>query len=85
MRQQGFDNLVCSQRRSQLRKLLLLFARLKALPFISDMLWLSPGAKWTFYGTIKIDSFVKSPVIVMPDLIRHPEHIDLTGFRLSPE
>jgi len=35
------------------------------------------------YG--KIDGFAKSPRIVMPDLIRHPEHIELTGFRLSPE
>jgi hypothetical protein len=23
--------------------------------------------------------------IVMPDLIRHPERFDITGFRLSPE
>jgi hypothetical protein len=33
----------------------------------------------------KLDEFVKSPEIVMPDLIRHPEHIEFTGFRLSPE
>jgi len=32
-----------------------------------------------------IDELVKSPLIVMPDLIRHPEHIDFTGFRRSPE
>jgi hypothetical protein len=32
-----------------------------------------------------LDAFVKSPEIVMPDLIRHPEHIEFTGFRLSPE
>jgi hypothetical protein len=32
-----------------------------------------------------IDAFVKSPRIVMPDLIRHPELIEFTGFRLSPE
>jgi len=33
----------------------------------------------------KVDEFVRSPEIVMPDLIRHPEHIEFTGFRLSPE
>jgi len=33
----------------------------------------------------KIDALVKSLKIVMPDLIRHPERIDFTGFRLSPE
>jgi hypothetical protein len=32
-----------------------------------------------------IDCFVKNPRIVMPDLIRHPENIENTGFRLSPE
>jgi hypothetical protein len=31
------------------------------------------------------DGFVKCPRIVMPDLIRHPEPIEVTGFRLSPE
>jgi hypothetical protein len=31
---------------------------------------------------INIDGFVKSPRIVMPDLIRHPELIEFTGFRL---
>jgi hypothetical protein len=34
---------------------------------------------------INLDGFVKSLRIVMPDLIRHPEHIEFTGFRLSPE
>jgi len=42
---------------------------------------------------IKIDELVKSPKTVMPDpgsspgqaLIRHPEVIEFTGFRLSPE
>ena len=33
----------------------------------------------------KIDNLVKSPKTVMPDLIRHPEVIEFTGFRLSPE
>jgi len=33
----------------------------------------------------KIDGLVKSLKIVMPDLIRHPERIEFTGFRLSPE
>jgi len=41
--------------------------------------------KMTFYWTIKIDGFVKSPIIVMPDLIRHPEPVEFTGFRLPPE
>ncbi|MBW1765525.1 MAG: hypothetical protein JRJ65_00560 [Deltaproteobacteria bacterium] len=29
---------------------------------------------------MKIDELVKSLLTVMPDLIRHPEHIDFTGF-----
>jgi len=33
----------------------------------------------------KIDKVVKSLLIVMPDLIRHPEPIEFTGFRLPPE
>jgi len=41
----------------------------------------------------KVDEFVKSPKTVMPDLIpaedgifdRHPELVEITGFRLSPE
>jgi len=33
----------------------------------------------------QIDEIVKSLEIVMPDLIRHPERIEFTGFRLSPE
>jgi len=37
------------------------------------------------FGIIKEDEFVKSLRIVMPDLIRHPELIEFTGFRLSPE
>jgi len=44
------------------------------------------------FGVI-IDGLVKSPKTVMPDpgsspgqaLIRHPEVIEFTGFRLSPE
>jgi hypothetical protein len=35
--------------------------------------------------TQPIDGLVKSRKNVMPDLIRHPEHIEITGFRLSPE
>jgi len=35
--------------------------------------------------TLNLDELVKSPEIVMPDLIRHPELIEFTGFRLSPE
>ena len=34
---------------------------------------------------INFDKLVKSPKTVMPDLIRHPELIEITGFRLSPE
>ncbi|MEA1947663.1 MAG: hypothetical protein U9N83_10235 [Thermodesulfobacteriota bacterium] len=34
---------------------------------------------------VTIDKLVKSPKIVMPDLIRHPEAIEFAGFRLSPE
>jgi hypothetical protein len=33
----------------------------------------------------KLDKIVKNPKFVMPDLIRHPEVIVITGFRLSPE
>ncbi len=35
-------------------------------------------------GSIKIDGPVKSRSYVMPDLIRHPEAIEKTGFRPSP-
>jgi len=31
----------------------------------------------------KFHAFVKSPQVVMPDLIRHPEVFEFTGFRLS--
>jgi len=34
---------------------------------------------------LNVDGLVKSPLIVMPDLIRHPEPIEFTGFRLPPE
>ena len=34
---------------------------------------------------IDIDNLVKTSKTVMPDLIRHPEVIEFTGFRLSPE
>jgi len=36
-------------------------------------------------SNVKVDNLVKSPKTVMPDLIRHPEVIEFTGFRLSPE
>jgi hypothetical protein len=39
----------------------------------------------SFCEIIIFDGFAKSPRIVMPDLIRHPEQIEFTGFRLSPE
>ncbi|WP_319523744.1 hypothetical protein [uncultured Desulfosarcina sp.] len=32
-----------------------------------------------------VDGLVKSTKLVMPDLIRHPEHIEITGFRPAPE
>jgi len=35
--------------------------------------------------TPNVDELVKSLEIVMPDLIRHPERIEFTGFRLPPE
>jgi hypothetical protein len=38
-----------------------------------------------FFRQINLDALVKSPKIVMPDLIRHPEVVEFTGFRLSPE
>jgi hypothetical protein len=43
------------------------------------------GCFSTFYETVNFDNHVKSLEIVMPDLIRHPERIEITGFRLSPE
>jgi len=39
----------------------------------------------TFYEFVNFDKVVKSLLIVMPDLIRHPEPIEFTGFRLPPE
>jgi hypothetical protein len=48
-------------------------------------------AKWlkkvrdVFLTRRNCDGLVKSPKIVMPDLIRHQEHTDIAGFRLSPE
>ena len=32
---------------------------------------------------LDLDELVKSPNTVMPDLIRHPELIEITGFRLG--
>jgi len=34
---------------------------------------------------INVDKLVKGTKTVMPDLIRHPELIEINGFRLSPE
>jgi hypothetical protein len=42
-------------------------------------------AKKNEHRTSNADGFVKSPRIVMPDLIRHPEQAEFTGFRLLPE
>jgi len=45
--------------------------------------------KWdsVLFGIIplNLDELIKSSKTVMPDLIRHPEVIEFTGFRLSPE
>jgi hypothetical protein len=30
-------------------------------------------------------ALLEVPAIVMPDLMRHPEDIEFSGFRLSPE
>jgi hypothetical protein len=38
-----------------------------------------------FISTLNSDDLEKIPQIVMPDLIRHPERVDITEFRLSPE
>ncbi len=35
--------------------------------------------------TLLSDGLVKNAGLVMPDLIRHPEHIENTGFRPLPE
>jgi hypothetical protein len=38
------------------------------------------------FCVLNIDNPVKSLKIVMPDLIRHPERIEITGFRpFGPE
>jgi hypothetical protein len=36
-------------------------------------------------GRANFDELVKSPKTVMPDLLRHPQIAEITGFRLSPE
>jgi hypothetical protein len=36
-------------------------------------------------SAINVDGFVKSPRSVMLDLIRHPDAIEFTGVRRSPE
>jgi len=41
--------------------------------------------KLSYDFSSKIDEFVKSPLMVMPDLIRHPEPVEFTGFQLPPE
>ncbi|MCD6487048.1 MAG: hypothetical protein J7K35_06965, partial [Syntrophobacterales bacterium] len=40
---------------------------------------------WTFYECVNNGAFVKSPKTVIPDLIRYPEVVEFTGFRLSSE
>jgi hypothetical protein len=37
-----------------------------------------------FPTNMEHDAFVKSPEVVMPDLIRHPEVLEITGSRFSP-
>jgi hypothetical protein len=41
--------------------------------------------KKCIWGKSKDDAFAKSSQIVMPDLIRHPEVLDFTEFRISPQ
>jgi hypothetical protein len=36
-------------------------------------------------GFSDVDGLVKSTKLVMPDVIRHPESIEITGFRPAPE
>jgi len=55
-----------------------------ALPLIEDCRLKNEYLRSAFGGT-DLDAFAKSPLIVMPDLIRHPEAFEFTGFRLSPE
>jgi len=38
-----------------------------------------------FNGHPKDDGLVKSCSVVMPDLLRHPETIEITGFLPAPE
>ena len=47
----------------------------------ADQFYEADGAK----RVLDFDSPVKSPSAAMPDLIRHPEPLEFTGFRLSPE
>jgi hypothetical protein len=37
------------------------------------------------FGRAKVGKVVKNPKTVMPDSIRHPEHIGIPGFPLSRE
>jgi len=43
-----------------------------------------PCGELLIYRRSKNDGLVKSNETVMPDLIRHPEPLEITGFRLSP-
>jgi hypothetical protein len=43
-----------------------------------------PGSRGLHF-VCKFDEIVKSPLAVIPDLIRDPEVVEKTGFRPSPE
>ena len=42
-------------------------------------------AGFLMYSITIFDGIVRSPIPVIPDLIRDPEVLEFTGFRLSPE
>jgi len=49
------------------------------------LIFSEPNPSFSFLLKVTIDGLVKSPKTVMQVLIRHPEVIGFTGFRLSPE
>jgi len=49
------------------------------------MVEMTYSSDFTFYESVNVDGFVKSPKTVIPDLIRYPEVVEFTGFRLPPE
>ena len=50
--------------------------------FMGGILYSATAVRWGIeYLALNIDETVKSARAVMPDLIRHPEHIEMTGWR----